>query len=72
MAGELGKVLDDAQRDADRDKGIFRGPRPKALALAGRVDEQGRVMFAKPSAKRALEGGRWKPRCLRGGPSAVE
>jgi hypothetical protein len=51
-------VLDYAQRDADRDKGVFRGPRPKALALVGRVDGQGRVMFAKPSAKRALGSGR--------------
>ncbi|HEU4407288.1 MAG TPA: hypothetical protein VFS43_18615 [Polyangiaceae bacterium] len=56
MAGELGKVLEDAARDADRDKGVFRGPRPKAPALPGRTDGQGRVVFSTPSAKAA--GGR--------------
>jgi hypothetical protein len=53
MAGELGKVLDDAQRDADRTKGVFRGPRPRAPPLAERIHGQRRVVFATPSAMRA-------------------
>jgi hypothetical protein len=57
MASELGKVLDDARRDADRTKGVFRGPRPKAPPLAGRIDGQGRVVFATPAVRRAAGGG---------------